>query len=47
MIAAGLLSVLIFPITGLTLLRRTLVAEGTPAPGGAPERPTPAPQAAM
>jgi Kef-type K+ transport system membrane component KefB len=47
LIAAGLLSVLIFPITGLTLLRRTLDAEGTPAPGGAAERPATAPQAAM
>jgi Kef-type K+ transport system membrane component KefB len=47
LIAAGLLSVLIFPITGLTLLRRTLDAEGTPSPGGAAERPATAPQAAM
>jgi Kef-type K+ transport system membrane component KefB len=48
LIAAGLLSVLIFPITGLTLLRRTLDAEGTPAPApGAAERPATAPQAAM
>lgn len=47
LIAAGLLSVLIFPLTGLTLLRRTMAGEGkTPAPepaGGA----RPATQIAM
>jgi Kef-type K+ transport system membrane component KefB len=33
LIAAGLLSVLIFPLTGLTLLRRAMLAEGrTPSP---------------
>jgi Kef-type K+ transport system membrane component KefB len=47
LIAAGLLSVLIFPLTGLTLLRRTMAAEGK-APPPAPDRgAAPAPQAAM
>ena len=32
LIAAGLLSVLIFPVTGLTLLRRAMRAEGKPMP---------------
>jgi Kef-type K+ transport system membrane component KefB len=32
LIAAGLLSVLIFPITGLNLLKRAMREEGTPAP---------------
>jgi Kef-type K+ transport system membrane component KefB len=32
LIAAGLLSVLIFPITGLSLLKRAMEDEGTPAP---------------
>jgi Kef-type K+ transport system membrane component KefB len=32
LIAAGLLSVLIFPITGLSLLRRAMEDEGAPAP---------------
>jgi Kef-type K+ transport system membrane component KefB len=32
LIAAGLLSVLIFPITGLTLLKRAMEDEGAPAP---------------
>lgn len=32
LIAAGLLSVLIFPVTGLGLLRRTMRAEGKPVP---------------
>jgi Kef-type K+ transport system membrane component KefB len=46
LIAAGLLSVLIFPVTGLGLLRRAMRAEGKqpppePEPGG------PSPQAAM
>jgi len=45
LIAAGLLSVLIFPLTGLSLLRHTMSAEGTPAPE--PTRPEPSPQMAM
>jgi Kef-type K+ transport system membrane component KefB len=45
LIAAGLLSVLIFPISGLNLLRRAMRDEGKPAPEEA--RPEPAPQAAM
>jgi Kef-type K+ transport system membrane component KefB len=40
LIAAGLLSVLAFPITGLTLLRRTMQTEGKPVPERAAE-PTP------
>jgi hypothetical protein len=32
LIAAGLLSVLIFPITGLSLLKRAMEDEGAPAP---------------
>jgi hypothetical protein len=32
LIAAGLLSVLIFPLTGLTLLRRAMAAEGRTVP---------------
>ena len=45
LIAAGLLSVLTFPITGLTLLRRAMEEEGAPAPDGA--RAEPSPQMAM
>jgi Kef-type K+ transport system membrane component KefB len=45
LIAAGLMSVLIFPLTGLSLLRRTMSAEGTPAPEPVPSEP--APQMAM
>jgi Kef-type K+ transport system membrane component KefB len=45
LIAAGLLSVLIFPITGLTLLKQAMEAEGTPAPDEA--RAEPSPQMAM
>jgi Kef-type K+ transport system membrane component KefB len=45
LVAAGLLSVLIFPLTGLILLRRTLAAEGSSPPEPAPREP--APQAAM
>jgi Kef-type K+ transport system membrane component KefB len=45
LIAAGLLSVLIFPITGLSLLRRTMVDEGRRAPEEA--RREASPQAAM
>jgi Kef-type K+ transport system membrane component KefB len=45
LIAAGLLSVLIFPISGLSLLRRAMRDEGKPAPEEA--RTEPAPQAAM
>ena len=45
LIAAGLLSVLIFPITGLTLLKRAMEEEGAPAPEGA--RADPSPQMAM
>jgi Kef-type K+ transport system membrane component KefB len=45
LIAAGLMSVLIFPLTGLSLLRRAMSAEGTPAPE--PTRPEPSPQMAM
>jgi Kef-type K+ transport system membrane component KefB len=48
LIAAGLLSVLIFPLTGLTMLRRTLVAEGVqPPPGSEPDRTRSLPSAAM
>jgi len=46
LIAAGLLSVLIFPLTGLTLLRRAMTAEGRPPPTEPPAREA-APQAAM
>src|SRR3954447_14865166 len=45
LIAAGLLSVLIFPITGLTLLKRAMEEEGAPVPDGA--RAEPSPQMAM
>jgi Kef-type K+ transport system membrane component KefB len=41
LIAAGLLSVLIFPITGLTLLKRAMEEEGAPAPEGARAEPSP------
>jgi Kef-type K+ transport system membrane component KefB len=44
LIAAGLLSVLAFPITGLTLLRGTMRAEGKSVPEGAAE---PSPGMAM
>jgi Kef-type K+ transport system membrane component KefB len=46
LIAAGLLSVLIFPLTGLTLLRRAMAAEGRTPPPEPPPRDA-APQAAM
>jgi Kef-type K+ transport system membrane component KefB len=46
LIAAGLLSVLIFPITGLNLLRRAMRDEGVPAPE-MPPRTEPSPQMAM
>jgi Kef-type K+ transport system membrane component KefB len=46
LIAAGLLSVLIFPLTGLTLLKRAMAAEGKPIPRE-PEPGPAAPQAAM
>jgi Kef-type K+ transport system membrane component KefB len=45
LIAAGLLSVLIFPISGLTLLKRAMKAEGTPTPE--PTGTEPSPQMAM
>jgi Kef-type K+ transport system membrane component KefB len=45
LIAAGLLSVLIFPISGLNLLRRSMKREGKPAPEEA--RREPAPQVTM
>jgi Kef-type K+ transport system membrane component KefB len=45
LIAAGLLSVLIFPVSGLSLLRRAMKDEGMPAPEQA--RAEPAPRAAM
>jgi Kef-type K+ transport system membrane component KefB len=45
LIAAALLSVLIFPITGLSLLERAMRDEGTPAPG--PTGAEPSPQMAM
>jgi len=41
LIAAGLLSVLIFPVTGLTMLKRAMEEEGTPAPERAVAEPTP------
>jgi Kef-type K+ transport system membrane component KefB len=34
LISAGLLSVVIFPLTGLTLLRRAMAAEAAAEPGG-------------
>jgi Kef-type K+ transport system membrane component KefB len=46
LIAAGLLSVVIFPLTGLTLLRRAMAAEGR-TPPAEPEPARPMPQAAM
>jgi Kef-type K+ transport system membrane component KefB len=46
LIAAGLLSVLIFPLTGLTLLRRAMAAEGRTPPPEPPAHEA-APQAAM
>ncbi len=45
LIAAGLLSVLIFPITGLNLLKRVMSDEGTPVPE--PTATEPSPQMAM
>jgi Kef-type K+ transport system membrane component KefB len=45
LIAAGLLSVLIFPVTGLNLLKRVMRDEGTPAPE--PTATEPSPQMAM
>jgi Kef-type K+ transport system membrane component KefB len=45
LIAAGLLSVLIFPLAGLVLLRRAMTAEGKAPP--VPAEPRPSPQAAM
>jgi Kef-type K+ transport system membrane component KefB len=45
LVAAGLLSVLIFPITGLSMLRRTMQEEGRAPPE--PGRPDAAPQMAM
>jgi Kef-type K+ transport system membrane component KefB len=41
LIAAGLLSVLIFPVTGLSLLKRAMRDEGTPAPEPAGTEPSP------
>jgi Kef-type K+ transport system membrane component KefB len=41
LIAAGLLSVLIFPITGLNMLKRAMEEEGSPAPEPTPAEPTP------
>jgi Kef-type K+ transport system membrane component KefB len=41
LIAAGLLSVLIFPISGLTLLKRAMKDEGTPAPEPTGTEPSP------
>jgi Kef-type K+ transport system membrane component KefB len=45
LIAAGLLSVLIFPVTGLSLLKRAMRDEGTPEPE--PTGTEPSPQMAM
>jgi Kef-type K+ transport system membrane component KefB len=45
LIAAGLLSVLIFPITGLSMLKRAMADEGAPPPD--PARAEPSPQMAM
>ena len=45
LIAAGLLSVLIFPISGLSMLRRAMEEEGGAAPE--PSRAEPSPQMAM
>jgi len=41
LIAAGLLSVLIFPVTGLSLLKRAMKDEGAPAPEPAGTEPSP------
>ena len=41
LIAAGLLSVLIFPITGLNMLRRTMADDGAPPPEPAESEPLP------
>jgi Kef-type K+ transport system membrane component KefB len=41
LIAAGLLSVLIFPITGLNMLKRTMEEEGVPPPEPAASEPSP------
>jgi Kef-type K+ transport system membrane component KefB len=46
LIAAGLMSVLIFPLTGLSLLRRAMAEEGTEMPPDAGP-PAPSPQMAM
>ena len=45
LVAAGLLSVLIFPITGLNMLKRAMSEEGTAPPD--PGQPDAAPQMAM
>ena len=45
LVAAGLLSVLIFPITGLNMLKRAMEEEGAPVPE--PVRAEPSPQMAM
>jgi hypothetical protein len=45
LIAAGLLSVLIFPISGLSMLKRTMADEGTPPPE--PTAAEPSPEMAM
>jgi len=47
LIAAGLLSVLIFPLTGLTLLRRAMAAEGRTPPAEPAGASDPSPQVAM
>jgi Kef-type K+ transport system membrane component KefB len=41
LIAAGLLSVLVFPITGLGMLRRAMAEEGAAAPSRAAKEPSP------
>jgi Kef-type K+ transport system membrane component KefB len=41
LIAAGLLSVLIFPVTGLSMLKRAMKDEGAPAPEPAGAEPSP------
>jgi hypothetical protein len=41
LIAAGLMSVLIFPVTGLSLLKRAMRDEGTTAPEPAGTQPSP------
>jgi Kef-type K+ transport system membrane component KefB len=47
LIAAGLLSVLIFPLVGLTLLRRAMAAEGRTPPAEPAGTPEPSPQVAL